>query len=336
MEPSLATADPAHALGVAVSVYSSRETWDVLERTLHCALQAVAPLGGVVDVVINGNDALAQRAAAGVRARSGSFPQGTHCRVWTVALGDKAHAWNQYLHHIAGPAALYVFVDGYARLATSALNDLVRELQGRPEALACIGLPTSGWNAPALAARLRAEGGLHGNLYALTPAAVRQLHALGYRLPLGIYRTDSTLGAALAFGLGLFPREWLPRRRLALSEGARWEVSSLRWWHPADWRVHLKRVMRQGQGSLENAAVKDRYAVLGQPFESLPSTVLELVQGWMQRNPEQAGQMLRRSWRARVAWKRLQAPRDWRLAAEPPRMLVDTFPERTTAVAAAG
>lgn len=336
MQASEANADQPHALGVAVSIYSSRETWEVLARTLHCALQALAPLGGVLDVVINGNDALAYRAAAGVQAGSVGLPHGTRCRVWTIALGDKAHAWNQYLHHIAMPAALYVFVDGYARLAPSAISELRRGLAEMPEALASSGLPTSGRTARAMISSMRLEGGLHGNLYALTPAAVQQLVALGYRLPLGLYRTDSTLGAALAFGLGLSPREWLPKRHLPVSEGARWEVTSLRWWHPADWRVHAKRVMRQGQGNLENAAVKDQYAVLGQPFESLPRTALDLLQTWTRRNPEQADQLLRRSWRARVAWKRLQAGRDWGQALQPPCILFDTSPERKAVAAAAG
>ena len=334
MQPSEAVALHAKARGVAASVYSSRESWDVLARTVDSAMLALAPMGGVLDLVINGNDALALQAAAGVLDRVGTFAQGTRCRVWNIALGDKANAWNQYLHHIAQPADLYVFIDGYARAAPASFGELARALETRSEALASTGLPTSGWSARTLAARLRKEGGLHGNLYALTPETVRQLRALEYRLPLGIYRTDPTLGAALSFGLGLHPREWQPKRRLAVAENARWETSALRWWRVADWRTHAKRLVLQGQGWLETAAVKNHYAEQQLPFESLPNTVRALVQGWMSGNPEQASQLLRDR-RARLAWKRLQVDRDWGMAVLPPRMLLDISPERKAPAAAA-
>ncbi|RZL34030.1 MAG: hypothetical protein EOP35_16560 [Rubrivivax sp.] len=278
------------------------------------AAVAASPPGAVVDVVVNGNRALAEAMRPLITR---TVAPALRLRLWFVPLGDKSHAWNAYLHRLAPPAALYAFVDGYARVHPCAFGSLRDALAAQPEALAATGLPQHGWSARKVARMMLAEGGIHGNLYALTPRAVDELRRTGYRLPLGLYRTDPTLGAALSFGLDLRERRWEPLRGIVPVATAGWDYTALRWWHPDDLRVHFKRVERQGQGALENAAISHWYGARKRPFASLPQTAVELVRRWMQEEPAAAERLLAGNARARRGWQAMQQPRDWQLATAP-------------------
>lgn len=293
-------------------------------QTIAAAVAASGDAGAVVDVIVNGNRALAES----MRSRMPASPQ-ARLRLWFVPLGGKCHAWNAYVHRLAPQASAYAFVDGYARVDQAAFSNLRAALAAHPEALAATGIPRQGRSARAMARQLLTEGGIHGNLYALKSSTVDELRRTGFRLPLGLYRTDSTLGAALSFGLGLRERKWAPLRWIVPVENASCDGPALRWWHPQDLRVHLKRVERQGQGVLENAAVSHWYGACERPFASLPLTSAALVQAWMQEQPAAAERLLAGKARVRRAWQALQQPRDWRLAEAPEELLWDsTTPER--------
>lgn len=291
----------------AVSIYSSRESPELLLQTVEAAVQACTGRQAVVDLVVNGHDALARCIAEAIAARRPSL--GALLRIWSVPLGDKANAWNEYLHRLAPRASTYFFLDGYVHAAADSLAALHAALQGRPGALGATGVPKVGFSAALTANEMRRAGGLHGNLYALRDTAVDELRRLGWRLPLGLYRNDSTLGAALSFGLNLYPREWRALERIALCEQVHWSVPTLSWWRPADLRAHWRRRVRQAQGELELAALRERYSRRRVPFEDLPQTATELVQDWMDRCPGEARALLGRSRFARQAWMQLQQPR---------------------------
>ena len=241
----------------------------------------------------------------------------------TSCWGDKSNAWNVYLHDLAPVARTYVFVDGYARIDATAIHSLMATLAADPAALGASGVPRSGRSARRTAAVMQTEGGLHGNLYALTRPSLLALRTMGWRLPLGLYRSDAVIGAALAWGLDAVPRDWQPRTRIALAPAAGWSIPTLRWWHPADWRTHQRRLTRQRQGRLENAAVRDLYAVRRAPLNALPATVQELVGQWRQRAPDAAAALLRQRGMARAA-DRLAAPHDWSASKLATRTLLDT------------
>lgn len=310
---------------LGLSIYAAREAWPVLAQTLRCALAGVARRPVCIDVIVNGNTALAHEAAA---ACPSSFDHlgSARLRIWNVAFGDKANAWNQYVHTIAPAAEAYVFIDGYARVRPDAIERLVCRLQADPQALAASGLPQSGRSAARDAARMQQAGGMHGNLYALKASALLEIRRSGFRLPLALYRTDGTLGAALGFGMNLFPRVWRPKERIVFEPLAKWDVTGLRWWRPADLRTQARRVLRQAQGQLENEAVKDHFAVRGLPFQQLPDTAPGLVHTWMERCPAEAGSLLRRAPLVRRALRQMQQPRDWALAAAAPQLAWDSSP----------
>ena len=307
---------------VALSVYSSREDIERLMQTVGHAQAAMAGTEGVIDLIINGNAALAQEAAARVRALP---PAGkaTPLRVWHIVFGDKCGAWNQYIHQIAPPAETYVMVDGYALANRNAVANLRSTLETHPEALAATGLPGNGRTAEAMARGIRADGGLIFCLHALRGDTVKEMRRIDFRLPLGMYRIDSALGAACAFGLNLRERRWAPRERVAVADDASWLAPPQRWWHPSDIRGQWKRLQRQAQGHLENAAIRSWLHLRAAPFEQLPRTLPELIQEWMGSYPEDAQRLLRRHRLSRRALPRMLEARDWSLAKQPPQCLVD-------------
>ena len=307
----------------AVSVYSSRESSDVLAQTLRCCLWATTGMNASVDVIVNGNPSLASIAAnlPVVRATVGGK---IRLRVWNVMLGDKAFAWNEYVHRLAPPAQTYVFIDGYVQVEEGSLKRMSQILQNADNALAATGLPTTGWSAAKVSASMRRNGGIHGNLYALKANAMAEFRRIGFKLPLGLYRTDSTLGAALAFGLNLFAREWRPLERILIDDQVAWRIKPLAWWRPDDLLTFYRRRKRQGHGQLENKAVSDVFAVRRMPFESLPGTTAELVGDWVKSRPDEAQAMLARSDLARRALRVLQEERCWALAKKMPECVFDS------------
>ena len=298
---------------VAISVYASREDVNTLATAVASIASASEGLHVRIDVVVNGADGLANALAALL----GSDPQagGTELAVWSLRLGDKAHAWNEYLHRISPKAETFVFMDGYAVMAKGAIASLVQALASSNQALAATGRPLSGRSAANIASQMQQRGGLHGNLFALKTSMVDELRRIGFRLPLGQYRGDSALSGVAALGANVLPRAYLPTERLLFVDGARWRHRPLRWWRLGDLRSQYRRMLRQKQGLIENAAFSDLFHDRGSPFEEMPRTVEQLVAGFVQRCPAKAASMARSDRYVRRLLLQLAHPRDWSLAA---------------------
>jgi hypothetical protein len=80
-------------------------------------------------------------------------------------------------------------------------------------------------------------------------------------------------------------------------------------------------MMRQAQGVLENAAVREHLSMRKRRPESLPHTCHDLVQSWISANPDDARRIFRSNWLTLLAWRRLRTPRDWSQAEHAPRLL---------------
>ena len=117
---------------------------------------------------------------------------------------DKANAWNAYVRAEtetgsgAGPAAdradaLHVFMDGDVEMRPGALAALVQAAAENPDALAVSAVPHGGRTAPAWRARLLANHGLAGNLYALPDSTLRRIRAEEWLLPYGLIGDDTFL-----------------------------------------------------------------------------------------------------------------------------------------------
>lgn len=287
----------------AVALFVARETPDTLAASLLAAICACGDTPSTIAVLVNGNDALAE-AAIGIVERLTDLPSSCRIELWNIAPGDKAHAWNVYLHEVAVDADLSFFVDGYAQVRPDAFRLLADALHGDPALLAGTGVPTVGRSAEALRRQMLANGGLHGNLYVFPRHVMQLLKRCGFHLPRGLYRNDSLLGALCNYNFDPAQASWNPRRVLvhpAVSWGLQ-EVHA----SPLGWlQGQYKRLLRQAQGTLENIAVRDHFSLRKLAPETLPQTVTALVREWVGRHPEHAGHLFRRHPLTRLAYAKL-------------------------------
>ena len=302
----------------SVAVFSSRERTDVLEATVRAALRACAGHAAVVDVLVNGNADLARDVRA--RLDRDAEPRDAKVRVWFIALADKAHAFNEYIHRLWPGGTIAHFIDGYASPEPLAFDAIARALASDAFPLAATGMPTAGRSASALRASMLREGGIHGNLYALRGSVIDTIRTERCRLPLGLYRTDPLVGAWLAFGLDPARHEW-DVRRIKVVPDANWRFDPLSMWRRRDLAAHARRWMRQQQGRVENSAIQDFLAVRRLHPRALPTTIGELVTTWVRADRARARKFFLRHPLSYVLLGPIRRPRDWSPAAIAPRLV---------------
>ena len=264
---------------VGVAIFASRESSAVLSATFEAVVVAVAPfVRGCIDVLVNGNSALASEFTASL-ARRAPLAAGLRVRAWDIALADKANSWNRYVHEIFPDADYAVCVDGYAKVRPDSIGRLAASLSAHPECLAATGIPSSNASDDKLAAEMLSSGGIHGNLFALSQTTVQKIRRCGFRLPLYLYRTDSTIGAALCFDLAPESAQW-NAARIFVDRDVTWTRRVPSWRNWQDLTAQLKRKIRQAQGELENRAVQKLLATQRQRLSRLPRSTSELINQW--------------------------------------------------------
>lgn len=313
----------------AVAIFAARESAANLEDAIEAIARAATGKACRIDVLVNGNPALADELARRLLKGSGASRAGLCIDVWFLEVGDKAQTWNAYVHRLDQGSELTFFVDGYVRVAQNALAELCSGLKEAPGALAATGVPSCGASAARQAASMLRSGGIHGNLFVLPRFTMDEIRRRGIKLPMGLYRTDSLIGAILNFAFEPAAKSWDPAR-IKVQASATWQITPLRWWHPGDIRTHLKRLGRQSQGVLENLAVSDHLGRRRQAPESLPATARELVLQWWHggKGPKWHQFLRHPSWL--MALRRFRAIRDWSKADLAPR-LVCRCPQRIVA-----
>lgn len=311
---------PSHPTTQCVAIFASREECTTLQRTIDSVRAATGPRD-IVDVLVNGNSGL-------VESLCRRLPLGdvdaVRVRVWWIALGDKAHAWNQYMHDLRTDGDATFFLDGYVSVRPDAFRLLAAAAAASPGALAATGVPTSGRSASRMRRDMLRDGGLHGNLFMLTSRAMQSIRRTGIRLPLGLYRTDSTIGAALAFGLDPARNQWDPKRFIVVQPKATWTTEPKHWWSYTQCIAQLKRIRRQAQGALENAAVQQLFAGQRRLPHELPATVEDLLLDWAEFCPDDVRRLTSRSPLRRAALGALQTRRHRSDASQPPALVFDS------------
>ena len=297
-----------------VVLFAARETPDAMRQTIAAAQLAVAEQT-TIDVLVNGNASLATAVVA-LLAAPKAAPANGRLRVWSIPHGDKANAWNQYVHHIWAAEELVFFVDGYARVQPDALQLLGNAVMGSDFALGGSGVPTVGWSADVLRANMLKNGGMHGNLCCVKGTALASMKQRGIRLPVGLYRTDSLMETWLVYDLDPIANKWDDARVLVHGR-ATWGMDEGRVWHPSSVLAHWRRKLRQAQGNLEMRAFKDFFVTRPQLPERLPATSRALVANWMVQCPGDARASLRGHPLRQWAWHRLQQQPD----AQPQNLL---------------
>jgi len=275
---------------VGLVFFVAREQCDVIHQTLKAALQAT-PDSKTIDILVNGNAKLALEIAQSLGSAS-ALDFGKGVRVWSIPVGDKANAWNQYIHHIWNGEPIAFFLDGYVKVNPDALALLGSAVLANERALGGSGVPMQGRSAATLSNIMMSQGGFHGNLCCIKGVVIQKMRDLGIRLPVGLYRTDSLMGAFLAFNLNPADNAW-DKDRIYIHPHASWRVvpSNVSWW--AKMRGQWNRLLRQKRGDLENAAYREHLAVRKLPPASLPDRAREMVLQWLTECPEDAAKLLK-------------------------------------------
>ena len=146
------------------------------------------------------------------------------------------------------------------------------------------------------------------------------LKARDFRLPVGLYRNDSLLGAVLNYNLDPVRCTWEPARVL-VHPRATWGLHADPMSLQQRIRMHVKRLIRQSQGALENRAVRDHLSLQRRAPEALPAMVSTLVGGWVANHRRDAFRMFLRNPLTRFAYNKLRRPPNLIGIDVPPELL---------------
>lgn len=275
----------------AVAVFAHNEAG----RVAHALASIAAATGGhgvEIFVLDNGSS---DATAAEVRACAASVP---HLNLVEIALGDKANAWNLFIHDFAvrddgGAFELCFFMDADVTLERDAIDVLAFTLEEMPGALAAGGMPANGRDRDAWRARMVANGMLAGNFYCLRGTFVACLRAQGVRLPVGLIGEDFLVSWLVVQRIGapapessahaerLIPGAPASVRIVAAAptpcvfhHAAQFRFRSLSPWRPDDIRIYLRRKWRYTLRALQFQMLTQMLARFG--VAAMPATVDEL------------------------------------------------------------
>ncbi len=294
----------------SVAVFSSRESIDTLTSSIDAALAATVDKPAVVDVVVNGNRALAQEAGHYVKSLPGVGNSPKLVRVWHIGVANKAHAWNLYAHQLWPSSEIAFFIDGYVQVKPDAFALIAEGLSTTPNALAASAVPTVGRSAKAMREWMIRDGLISGNCYALRSEVLNRLCGRGFRLPLGIYYGDALIASMICFDLDPSTNRF-NNKRILVHPKATWTIRPLAWWRGADLWTHWKRMMRQAHGVIENRAMRFALAVRRTTIDDLPSSVSKMILEWLHACPGEARSVFVRNPLCFFTARRLSCPQDW-------------------------
>lgn len=274
----------------AIVIFASRESLAVLITTIKAAQIAARGVADI-NVVVNGKRELAKAVTKQLCDPEFAIAE-TPIKVWEITVGDKANAWNQYLHQIWSGERIVFFIDGYVRLNADSVKLLGEAVANQEDVLGGTGVPHIEPSTITPHAHLAPGSGFHGNFCCLTATAIEKIRLQHISLPVGLYRVDSLMGAMLCAGFDFASNNWV-EGRIFVHPFASWQTDPKHWWRFSDIRAQIKRIFRQSRGVFENLAARDHLVVRKQPPELMPATANELILEWVQRCPEEANKVIR-------------------------------------------
>jgi len=255
-------------MGIAVGIFAHQE-----ERRIGTCLASL-PLDRPdtrFHVLVNGStDATAIRArdAAGGRA---------NVLVHDIAMGGKSRTWNRFVHDLLnGDEDAAIFLDGDAEIAPGSIDALARAL-GESDANAAAGMPRNGRMASHYRYLLREEGGLFGDLYAVSGTFLGRIRARGLRLPQDLIGDDGLVAAWAHTDLAT-DAAW-SRNRVIACEDAGFLCEPVRLTSPATWRMQYRRMINYSVRFFQNRIISDIMAREGP--DGLPAELRHLYPQWL-------------------------------------------------------
>ncbi|MEM1190836.1 MAG: glycosyltransferase family A protein [Pseudomonadota bacterium] len=226
----------------AIAVFAHNE-----EAYIKTALESLCPeesSGGLrIYVMANGcTDATAEV----VKGCAGALPD-----LWLVesAVGDKASAWNEFVHDVLTDQLLQglrqcFFMDGDVWLRPGALKKLAAFLEEKPDLDAVGAMPATGRDRDGWRRRMYENGVLAGNCYALRAEFIEQLRRQAVRMPQGLIGEDFLVSWLVASDDWRLVDGSHDRPRCGFNHLAEFAFRSLSPWSLADWRTHFRRRWR--------------------------------------------------------------------------------------------
>jgi glycosyltransferase involved in cell wall biosynthesis len=228
----------------------------------------------IITLIVNGSsdDSAATALAAASR-------HGAAIAIYTIPHGDKANAMNRFYYELREDAALYFFVDAYARISATALAEMAACLTTRPDIVAATGIATNGRTMQRRSILALVEGGqLHGQLHALRKDFIDRLVARNIRVPIGLYYGDGLVGSMAMHDLDPRHTAWEPKR-IGASPNATYEIPVLSPLRVQDLKRQFHRKTRQMRGRLENLAI--RTIVYDHGYEGLPEHADDMMEAYL-------------------------------------------------------
>lgn len=262
---------------LSIIIISSRESLSIISNTIDAAISACKSYNYTISLLLNGNETAAIALSKTLLKKYSS-----HLKIWFFPLGDKANCFNKYCYFLSDGYDTHFFIDGYVTIDTDSI-ETVMKAACENKALAYTGVPTTGASHKKLASEMLSIGGLHGNFFMIPKESMDSLKNLCFKLPLGIYRTDSTIGAAINFGYAPDKNSWAPANILVVPN-VTWKHAPLKWYKLADVKTQIKRYLRQSLGKIENLAVKEIFADKKLPVSKLPEYSYDLCFDYLSRN----------------------------------------------------
>ena len=262
-----------------------------MSSAIACAQIAARGIASI-SVMVNGNPELANdlknkidKKWDGFQNQSALADFESLLNVWSIPIGDKSNAWNQYIHQIWSGEEIVFFVDGYVQLLPDAIEVLGTVVAADVRALGGSGMPSMGRSAARSRQALSSESGLHGNFCCIKGTVLRRMVERQINLPIGLYRGDSFFGAILCYDLDPQSNIW-EDFRIAVVSTASWHIVAKHWWRWGDIRDYFKRLLRQVRGDLEKRALRESLTFRRIRPELLPANARELVLDWTLRCPD--------------------------------------------------
>jgi len=194
-------------------------------------------------------------------------------------LADKAGTWNLFIHEVLSEKTLTeietcFFMDGDVTLASGALSLLESVLDENPSAEAAGAMPGTGRDKNAWRYRMKCNGMLAGNCYALRSDFIQYIRERNVRMPVGLIGEDFFVSWLVASNVW---RNRFPEKqgvRCIFHEKAEFVFQSLSPWKLADCKTYLRRKWRYTLRGIQHQMLV--LTLMHQGLEAMPRNVQEL------------------------------------------------------------
>ena len=280
----------ADIMSIAVGIFAHQE-----ERRIGTCLASL-PLDRadtVYHVLVNGStDATAARARDMTAGRA-------NVRVHDIAQGGKSRTWNHLIHDLLdGTDEAIILLDGDVQIAPGSIDALVHAV-GSDGINAAAGMPLNGRMVAHYRHLLSTDGGLFGDLYALSGHFVNRIRARALRLPDDLIGDDGLVAAWAHTDLQT-DAAW-QRERVIACEEAGFLCEPVRLTRPASWRMQYRRMTNYSLRFFQNRIVSD---IMGREGpDGLPRELRSLYAAWLPRLAPRSGPT---GWFDRKALKRMR------------------------------